>query len=122
MSYDLVFWRQTALHGGRPVDIYRSLCGNERVDGVGELTVEEIRTAFAVEFPDLRAETHELLGPMFSVMLYTRPIRIVVVTCSWHVGKQPDIIERIVRVGRDHLGCCYFNPQSGEFSEGPPLT
>ncbi|QEG28112.1 hypothetical protein GobsT_28860 [Gemmata obscuriglobus] len=116
MSYDLVFWRQTVARTASPVDTYRCLCRSESVDDIGELTAAEIHAAFAAEFPDLIAEPNELLGPMFSVMLYARPVRAVFAICSRKVLERPEVVERIIRVGRDSLGCCYFNPQSGEFS------
>lgn len=121
MSYDLVFWRQTAPRTAPPVDTYRCLCRGEPVDGIGELTVEEIHAAFAAEFPDLIVETNALLGPLFSVLLYVRPIRAAFVTCAWRVLERPGTVAQIVRAGRDRLGCCYFNPQSGEFSGPAPL-
>ncbi|HEY1192490.1 MAG TPA: hypothetical protein VGE74_33005 [Gemmata sp.] len=122
MSYDLVFWRQTVARTVPPVETYRCLCRSESVDGISELTVAEIRAAFAAQFPDLIAGPNELLGPMFSVMLYARPIRAVFVTCSWKVLERAEVVERIIRAGRDGLGCCYFNPQSGEFSVPPEAT
>ncbi len=122
MSYDLVFWRQTAPPTATPVDTYRRLCRGEPVDGIGELTAEEVSAAFAAEFPDLIAEPNELLGPMFSVLLYVRPLRAVFVACSWKVLERPGVVEQIIRAGRDRLGCCSFDPQSGAFAEGaaPP--
>ena len=93
MSYDLIFWRGKT--GEAPVDVYRCLTRKEQVHGIGELSRDEVHAAFVAEFPDLKDEGKELLGPGFSVMLYASPIRLVAVCCAWGVVKRPEILEKI---------------------------
>jgi hypothetical protein len=115
MSYDLIFWRGKT--EGAPADVYQRLNRQEHIEGVAELSFEDVQTAFRAEFPDLQEEGEELLGPGFSVMLYVRPIRLVAVCCAWGVLKRPEILEKIERAGFSGLKCHRYNPQVDEFKE-----
>jgi hypothetical protein len=116
VSYDLAFWRPAGPITGRPVDTYRRLAQMEHVDGVAELTAEAVKAAFLVEFPDMKEDGPALLGPGFSVTLEP-PLRAVIVNCSWKLAARPDVLGKILRAGREGLGCCSFDPQSGAYQE-----
>ncbi|MBP3955673.1 hypothetical protein J8F10_10310 [Gemmata sp. G18] len=119
MSNDLAFWRPEGPITGRPVDTYRRLAQMEPVDGVAELSAEAVKAAFLAEFSDLKEEGPALLGPGFSVIMEP-PLRAVIVTCSWKLAARPDVLGKILRAGREGLGCCSFDPQSGAYRD--PVT
>lgn len=52
MSYDINFWRLDHPLKQAPVDIYRSLCQGEIVDGLASLPVAEIHSQLRQAFPE----------------------------------------------------------------------
>jgi len=119
MSYDLIFWKghADALSAKGPAKIFEQLHQNEPVDGVVELSTQEVGDAIQTVFPHATVERDQeatrIAGPWFEVAV-AEPCRYLHVTCSWAILERPEGWMTMARLRAglcEGLGCSTYNPQ-----------
>lgn len=120
MSYDLLFWRGPTTDS--PAAVITKFSRSQAVDGVEALDRTEVVEAFRSVFgEDLEIDKESdgrctaIHGWLFSVEL-RGTIDYLWVTCNWKVTQHREVLEKLIAVGYERLGCHAYNPQIDEFA------